>query len=372
VGALLSSPRAALARLDAQGGGFRDAVLLTVVGVVAFRFQQLFEAVLGLGQPSQGSIGHLVGVWANELNEAVVVVIPCAVLLTLLAGRQRDPAQDLELAAACYTPWFLVRGLARAINAVAGERVLSDVISYVPAAAAALAILVQALLVIRARSNRAAAADLRSGPASPAEVSASEPEAAAPAAPAGVGARAGIPFGILGATLALLAVVSVGLIANAVWAARRIDILKPMQRGKDAPDFQLPRIDGQPGKLGLASLRGKVVLLDFWATWCPPCIEMIPVMEDLHREWHPRGVEFVGVNSDGGQASDDEIRAFLVKHPSPYPMVIDDGSANSAYRIRALPQFVLIGRDGTLLRTFIGFTSRGQLGTALEKALALP
>jgi thiol-disulfide isomerase/thioredoxin len=369
VGALLSSPRAALARLDARGGGFRDAVLLTVVGVVAFRFQQLFEAVLGLGQPSQGAIGHLVGVWANELNEAVVVVIPCAVLLTLLAGRLRDPAQDLELAAACYTPWFLVRGLARAINAVAGERVLSDVVSYVPAAAAAVAILVQALLVIRARPNRAAAADLRPDPAAPAELSATEPGAA----PAIVTpARAGIPLRVLGATLALVAVVSVGLIANAVWAARRIDILKPMPRGQGAPDFQLPRIDGQPGKLGLASLRGKVVLLDFWATWCPPCIEMIPVMEDLHREFGSQGVAFIGVNSDGGQASDDEIRAFLVKHPSPYPMVIDDGSANSAYRIRALPQFVLIGRDGTLLRTFIGFTSRGQLGTALEKALALP
>ncbi len=166
-------------------------------------------------------------------------------------------------------------------------------------------------------------------------------------------------------------VIGIGLAANIVWAVRRIDTIRPMQHGGLAPDFQLPRIDGTPGTVSVSSLRGNVVLLDFWATWCPPCIEMIPVMEGLHHEFGQRGVTFVGVNSDGGQTSEGDIRAFLGKHPSPYPMVLDDGRANAAYRIRFLPQFVLIARDGTVVGTFMGMTGRKELASALQRALDL-
>jgi thiol-disulfide isomerase/thioredoxin len=365
VGWLLAAPRAALLWLNERGGGIRDAMILTLVGVVAFRFQQLAEAVMALGQPSQGSIGHLLGVWANELNEAATVVIPVAILLTLLAGRFRDPAQDLELAAACYTPFFVVRGMARAVNALAGERVLPDLVGYIPAALATLWLVVHALLVIRTRT-----------PAPPEGSEAVTSEAAvAPmlVSPPPPSLSSSTSRSRLVGAMALVAtVVGVGLAGNAVWAVRRLDTLKPMQRGLAAPDFQLPRIDSVAGTFALSSLRGKVVVLDFWATWCPPCIQMIPVMDRLHHEWNGRGVEFLGVNSDGGQTSEAEIRAFLRQHPAPYPMVLDDGRANAAYRIRALPQFVLISRDGTIVRTFLGLTSREEFASVLEKALALP
>ena len=367
VGALLASPRMALARVDAQGGGFRDAVIWTLIGVVAFRFQQLAESLMALGQPSQGAVGHLLGVWANELNEAAMVVIPAAIILTLLAGRFRDPAQDLELAAACYAPFFVVRGMARAVNALAGEPIVPELVGYIPAALATIWLLVHALLVVRNRKPAPTVA-ASSAAAAPALIGDAPAVAQAPSAAV---ATLVAPSRLVGAMLFVATVVGVGLAGNLVWAVRRLDTLKPMQRGLDAPDFQLPRIDGQPGSLSLSSLRGKVVLLDFWATWCSPCIEMIPVMEGLHRQWSERGVEFLGVNSDGEQTSEGDIRAFLQRRPAPYPMVLDDGRANAAYRIRFLPQFVLIGRDGTVLRTFMGITGRDVLASALETALAM-
>jgi len=132
-------------------------------------------------------------------------------------------------------------------------------------------------------------------------------------------------------------------------------------------NFTLKNTAGQ--EVRLADYKGKVVLLDFWATWCPPCIQMLPIMHDLHREWVARGVEFVGVSSDGPQTTPDEIRAFLKSRPSPYPMVLDDGTANGLYKIRALPQMVLIDREGAIRRVFIGFTSRRELASALAAAV---
>ena len=167
----------------------------------------------------------------------------------------------------------------------------------------------------------------------------------------------------------MLALLVVGLGVNVAWASRHLDALRPMEHGEPAPEFDLPRIDGVAGRLSLGALRGKVVLLDFWATWCPPCVQMIPILHDLHGEWAARGVEFVGVNSDGPQSTVDEIRAFLARHPAPYPIVLDDGTANTSYKIRALPQMVLIDREGAVRKVFIGFTSRRDLASALAEVV---
>ncbi|HTA21072.1 MAG TPA: TlpA disulfide reductase family protein, partial [Polyangia bacterium] len=110
-----------------------------------------------------------------------------------------------------------------------------------------------------------------------------------------------------------------------------------------------------------------VVVLDFWATWCPPCLAMLPTLHELHAEWSDRGVAFVGVNSDGGIAP-EALRAFLDQHAVPYPVGIDEGDIGSLYKVRSLPTLFVIGKDGTIRASFVGLTRKATLTDALEAA----
>ncbi len=238
-------------------------------------------------------------------------------------------------------------------------------------AIAAMGVLVwRAVRVARARPVASAATAQEAAPQQPAPepatatTTAAAPAQAPPPAAAASGARA-VAAAVVGLTLVIAAV-------QTVWSARHIGDLRPMTSGQIAPDFSLPRIDGTPGAVTMASLRGQVVVLDFWATWCPPCVAMIPVLDEAHRNWAPRGVSFVGINSDGGGATLDDIKAFMAAHPSGYPAVIDGGEVGARYRLQALPNLFVVGRDGRIRASFIGYTRKETLERALREALDAP
>lgn len=363
LGRLMAAPSAGLRAIDrGEGGGVPDALRLVLLGTLCFRTPALTHAAMSIGDTSWLGVlrGLLIPVGA-ELRDALYVALPAGILITLAAGRgRRDPGLDMDLGAACFAPMFVARAIVRALDAApfvgSLPRAAGQVASSVGLLGAAL-FLALAIRVARDRIPRAAVG-VAAGGDLPAGGGAGAPAQGDAATRRIARAAAALVAAILGAALA----------ANVSYLASRREALRPIRAGVAAPDFTLPRLDA-PGTLSLASLRGRVVLLDFWATWCLPCVAMIPMLHDLHARFAPEGVEFLGVNSDGPMSTPEEIRAFLRKHPPRHPMVQDDGTAGSLYRVSVLPHLVLVGRDGIVRKIFWGVTLRSELESALAEAV---
>ena len=117
-----------------------------------------------------------------------------------------------------------------------------------------------------------------------------------------------------------------------------------------APGFSMSLMGG--GELSLADLQGKLVMLDFWASWCPPCRDEAPVLAQVYGEYRDRGVEFVGVNL-WDQAGDAEL--FVQQEGHQYPNGVDEGGKIAiSYGVRGIPEKFFLSRDGLIVRKFSG------------------
>ena len=123
-----------------------------------------------------------------------------------------------------------------------------------------------------------------------------------------------------------------------------------------APNIQLPTIDGE---VNLAALRGKVVYLDFWASWCDPCRASFPWMAEIKHKYGPKGLEVVAVNLDKDRALAD---AFLKDKEINFLVAFDEsGKSAESYELRGMPGSYLIGRDGSIQASHLGFRDKDKI-----------
>jgi peroxiredoxin len=120
-----------------------------------------------------------------------------------------------------------------------------------------------------------------------------------------------------------------------------------------APDFTLKTIDDQ--EITLSQLKGKVVLLDFWATWCGPCRESIPHLVHLYKTYRENGFEIIGISLDKGDLQ--VVRNFAKSMDIPYPIVIAPEEVVRSYRVTGIPTTFLIDKDGKIRERTTGFNS---------------
>lgn len=143
----------------------------------------------------------------------------------------------------------------------------------------------------------------------------------------------------------------------------------PVKTGAEAPSYAAESLDGE--RTSLAQLRGRPVLLNVWATWCHPCRQEIPALEQLHQTYGPRGLHVVGVSIDQGD-QEQGIREFLQEYGASYPIWLDpDGEITTAYSTMGVPNTFLIGPDGTLLWKHVGpvTADNAELRALIEKSL---
>ena len=132
--------------------------------------------------------------------------------------------------------------------------------------------------------------------------------------------------------------------------------------GQPAPAFQTVDPDGQPIDLS-AHLGKNVIMLDFWATWCGPCIEAMPIVEGVAEKFADQGLVFYAVN--GGEDA-ETVKQFLASNKLELPVAMDlDGAISGLYLVNGIPQTVLIGKDGKVQVVHVGFG--GNLGELLTQ-----
>lgn len=130
-----------------------------------------------------------------------------------------------------------------------------------------------------------------------------------------------------------------------------MDIAAPHQ-GFLAPEFELGVMNG--GEAALQDYSGKVVLLNFWASWCPPCRAEMPAIQQVYESYRSNGFEVVAINMTH-QDSLPEVKAFTDTYQLTFPVLLDEaGETAFRYRVRALPTTFLIDKDGIIREVMIG------------------
>lgn len=137
--------------------------------------------------------------------------------------------------------------------------------------------------------------------------------------------------------------------------------------GQQAPEFELKMLNGQTVKL--SDYRGKTIMLNFWATWCPPCREEMPHMQQFYSEYEKDGVVILGVNATSTEISVPVVDSWLKEWGITFPVVLDEqGEVINRYRVNSYPATFVIDRDGVIRHKHPGPMNMQMLKEAKKKA----
>ncbi len=141
--------------------------------------------------------------------------------------------------------------------------------------------------------------------------------------------------------------------------------------GNRAPSFMLKDVRGN--NVSLSDFKGKVVVIDFWATWCPWCKETTQELEKLHNGYKDRDVVFLGISMDSGSNAQKKVRDFAQKHDLTYLMLIDDGSSSKAYGVNKIPATYILDRDQIIKQIYPGYLPAlgERIAETIEQSLSV-
>ncbi len=155
---------------------------------------------------------------------------------------------------------------------------------------------------------------------------------------------------------------------SSAFAASRDVALVPKEQRKSAPKLSLPDLEGQ--KRQLSQLKGKVVVVNFWATWCGPCKAEMPVFTKVHAEYRDRGVEFIGAANET-KASRDKVREFVSRLEIQFPIWLEMSADHmEAFGLGdGLPGTVVVDQQGKVAARIKGVTDATQLREVIDRLL---
>ena len=139
----------------------------------------------------------------------------------------------------------------------------------------------------------------------------------------------------------------------------------PVMEGHLAPDFHFYFPSGQ--MVWLRNYRGKVVLVNFWASWCPPCRASVPGLERLHKAFKDKGLAVLAVSMDAGDW--DVVKAFIADYGISYTVLKGTDEVAAQYSVRTIPTLLILNREGKITKRYLGFGSEEELERDIKAAL---
>ncbi len=140
--------------------------------------------------------------------------------------------------------------------------------------------------------------------------------------------------------------------------------------GKPLGKIEMKTLEGK--SLTNKDFKDKVVLLDFWATWCGPCVKASPIMEKLHNEFQKKGLMVIGANAIEDDNTGKAAQSYRDEHKYTYTFTYDNDKLAESWGIKGIPTFVIIGKDGVVTKTFTGFgpTAEKEMRAEIARLLA--